>query len=114
MVTIAQAQQGIAAFIEKEVIPQLSGFEKIIVGAGGGLLNAKLPELMGKIADHPMLSVLNIYNKKTGEVDVDAIYSAVEPYVGSEPFALKIPVVGITMKMGRQEIRDLYNYIKGA
>ena len=51
MVTIAQAQQGIAAFIEKEIVPQLTGFEKIVVGAGGGLLTAKLPELMDKIAD---------------------------------------------------------------
>ncbi|MBP3699311.1 MAG: hypothetical protein J6J01_07545 [Oscillospiraceae bacterium] len=114
MVTIAQAQQGIAAFIEKEIVPQLTGFEKIVVGAGGGLLTAKLPELMDKIADHPMLSVLDIYNKKTGEMDIDAIYNAVEPYIGAEPFSLKVPVVGITMKMGRQEIRELYDYIKRA
>ena len=114
MVTIAQVQRGVADFLDREVVPQLSGFEKIVIGTGGGLIAAKLPELMNKIADHPMLSVLNLYHKETGELDLDAVYAAAEPYIGAEPFAMKVPVVGITLKMGRQEIRDLYNYIKGA
>lgn len=114
MVTIAQAQQGIADFIDREVVPQLTGFERIVVGAGGGLIAAKLPELMNKLGDHPMLSILDVYHKDTGEVDIDSIYRAMEPYISAEPFSVKIPVVGITLKMGRQEIRDLYNYIKGA
>ena len=114
MVTIAQVQRGVAEFMDREVVPHLQGFEKIVVGTGGGLIAAKLPELMDKVADHPLLSVLNLYNKQSGELDLDALYSAMEPYIGTEPFALKIPVIGVTLKMGKQEIRDLYNYIKGA
>ena len=114
MVSLAQVQRGVAAFLDREVVPQLTGFEKIVVGAGGGLIAAKLPELMNKLGDHPMLSILDVYHKDTGEVDIDSIYRAMEPYISAEPFSVKIPVVGITLKMGRQEIRDLYNYIKEA
>lgn len=114
MVSLSQVQRGVAAFLDREVVPQLTGFEKIVVGAGGGLIAAKLPELMNKLGDHPMLSILDVYHKDTGEVDIDSIYRAMEPYISAEPFSVKIPVVGITLKMGRQEIRDLYNYIKEA
>ena len=114
MVTIAQAQQGIAAFIEKEIVPQLTGFEKIVVGAGGGLLTAKLPELMDKLMDSPVVSALDLYDKNSHMVDIDAIYTAVKPYISTEPFAVKIPVAGVTLRMGPQEVSRLYNYIKEA
>lgn len=114
MVTITQVQRGMAEFIDREIVPQLNGFEKIMVGTGGGMIAAKLPELMNKLGDHPVLSVLDVYRKDSGEVDIDTIYTAMEPYIGTEPFAVKIPVVGVTLKMGRQEIRDLYDYIKRA
>lgn len=114
MVTIEQAQRGMAAFVDAEIVPHLQGFEKVVIGAGSGLIAAKLPELMNKVADHPVMSVLNLYRKESGELDIDAIYGAMEPYVGSEPMALKIPVAGITLKMGAREMRQLYNYIKEA
>lgn len=64
MVTIAQVQRGMAEFIDREVVPHLQGFEKIVIGAGGGLITSKLPQIMEKVADHPMLSALGLYNKK--------------------------------------------------
>ena len=114
MVTIAQAQQGIAAFIEKEIVPQLTGFEKIVVGAGGALIANKLPEVTDKLMDSPVVSALDLYDKNSHMVDIDAIYTAVKPYISTEPFAVKIPVAGVTLRMGPQEVSRLYNYIKEA
>lgn len=114
MVTIAQMQRGVADFIDKEVVPHLSPFERIVVGGGAGLIAAKMPEVMESLNKHPVVAALHLYDKESRMVDIDSVYAAVEPYIGSEPFSVKIPVAGVTLKMGQREIRELYTCIKEA
>lgn len=57
-----------------------------------------------------MLSALGVSET---EVDIDALYEAAIPYV-NEKMPLKIPGIGITLKIGKQELDALYKYIKGA
>lgn len=112
MVNINQVQRGVTEFIDREVIPHLSGFERIVVGGGAGLISSKLPAVMDNLMDNPMLSALSLYDKESKMVDIDAVYNAVKPYIGSEVFPVKIPVAGVTLKMGQNEIAKLYQYIK--
>ncbi|MBP3697965.1 MAG: hypothetical protein J6J01_00580 [Oscillospiraceae bacterium] len=114
MVTVSQVQRGVTDFIDREIVPHLTGFEKIVVGGGGALIANKLPEVMDKLMDSPVVSALDLYDKNSHMVDIDAIYTAVKPYISTEPFAVKIPVAGVTLRMGPQEVSRLYNYIKEA
>lgn len=112
MVSITQVQRGLTEFVDREVLPHMQGFERVMLGMSAGLISNKLPCIMEKIADHPILSTLDIYHKGSGDVDIDAIYKAARPYVGNEAFPVKIPIIGVTLKMGQKELEDLYRYIK--
>lgn len=114
MVTIRQAQQGLVRFIDQDVVSRLSGWEKIVIGGGGGLIAARLPQVLEKYLEHPVVSALGVYDKESGELDLDAVYEAVKPYIGDEPINVKIPLVGITLKLSRREIDNLYDYIREA
>lgn len=114
MVTIAQAQQGLVKFVDAEIIPRLSVTEKLLVGGGTGLMTAKLPEILSKYADNKVVSALGIYDVKNGEVDIDALYNAAKPYIGSDPIPVTIPFVGLKLKFTQREIDTLYKYIKEA
>jgi hypothetical protein len=83
MTTIAQAQRGIANFIDREVIPSLSVMERIVVGTGAGLITAKLPEVIKIYANHPLMQAMNVVDLQKGEIDIQALYAAVisEPAV---------------------------------
>ena len=96
---IEMMQSGLAKFIDREVVPSLSGWDKVLVGGGGGLLAAKLPQMIEKYAEHPMISALGLYQ-------------AAVPYLGTETLPIKIPLVGITIKVGRRELDSLYAYIR--
>jgi hypothetical protein len=109
MVTMEKVQRGLAAFIDRELIPSLSGWDKVLVGGGAGLAVAKLPQM---IAQYPIVATLGVYDKENNQVDIDALYQAIVPYIGTEALPVKIPMLGITVKMGRQEIDTLYKYIK--
>ena len=109
MVTMEKVQRGLAAFIDRELIPSLSGWDKVLVGGGAGLAVAKLPQI---IAQYPIVATLGVYDKENNRVDIDALYQAIVPYIGTEALPVKLPMLGITVKMGRAEIDTLYKYIK--
>lgn len=112
MVTIDKIQQGIAKFIDRELVPSLSGWDKVLVGGAAGLMAANLPRIIGRFSSHPVVAALGVYDAENNMIDIDAVYSAVQPYIGTERLPAKIPLLGITVKMGKQEIETLYRYIK--
>lgn len=114
MVTIEQAQRGLVKFVDAEIIPSLSVAEKVIVGGGMGVIASKLPTIAEKYADHKMVDVLDLYDRERREIDLDAVYNAVKPYVGPDPIPVKIPATGLTIKLTQREIDALYKYIKEA
>ena len=111
MVSMDKVQRGMAAFIDRELIPSLTGWDKVLVGGGAGVLVAKLPKVMDM---YPLISALDIYDKTSNQVDIDTLYNAVTPYMGSDTLPLKIPYLGITIKVGRPQVDVLYRYIKEA
>lgn len=71
-----------------------------------------MPEVLTQYAAKPVVAAMNLYNAETGTVDIDTVYQAMMPYMGTEPMPVKIPLMGITMKIGRKEIDTLYAYMK--
>lgn len=114
MVTIQQAQFGIARFIDSEIIPRLSIVEKVVVGGGGALLTSKLPNTLEALTENKLINVLGVYDREHGEIDIDALYEAVKPYLGVDPIPMNIPFLGITLKFTQREFETLYQYIKEA
>lgn len=114
MVTISQAQAGILKFVERNIAPSLSMLEKVVVGGAMNLISDRLPALIDKYADNKFFDALGVYDKTRGEIDIDALYNAVTPYLGVDPIPIDIPVVGLKMKVTRREVDDLYRYIKEA
>ena len=112
MVTMEKVQMGLTSFIDRELAPSLSGWDRVVIAGGIGLMVANLPKLVAQYAAHPVVAALGVYDKEKNQVDIDALYKAAAPYIGAEPLPVKIPVLGITVKMGRPEIDALYRYIK--
>lgn len=114
MATIEQVQRGMVRFIDAEVVPHLSAMETLVVGSGGGLIAAKLPTAAKTLSEHKFVSALGLYDEERGEIDLDALYNAMKPYITPDPIPVKIPLIGITLKFTQREFDALYQYIKEA
>lgn len=118
MVTITQAQTGILRFVEREIAPNLSMLEKIVVGGAINLVSGKLPTFIDKYAGNQFFAALELYDKEQGRIDIDALYNAVKPYLGAEaiPVPVKLPGIGIdlNLKFTQRDVDSLYRYIKEA
>ena len=114
MVTMDKIQAGLTAFVDREIAPSLSGWDKVIVSGGLALMAANLPNIISAHASHPAVAALGVYDAQINSIDIDAVYNAVCQYIGTERMPVSIPVVGLTVKIGRPEVDALYRYIKGA
>ena len=105
MVPMENVKSGLARFVDREIAPGLSGWDKVIVAGGLAVMIKNLPNV---IAKYPILSTLGVSET---EVDIDTLYEAASPYV-NEKMPIQIPVIGITLKIGKQELDSLYKYVK--
>ena len=111
MVPINKVQKGLSAFLDQELIPSLTGWDKVLVGGGAGIAVAKLPKI---VEMYPVITTLDIYDKANNQIDIDTLYQAVSPYLGGDVLPLRIPILGITIKVGKPQVDALYQYIKEA
>lgn len=113
MVTVLQIQRGFAAFVDNEVAPVFSGWQKAVLSGGAALLAANFPNIVKTYSVHPMVAAMGLYDANSNTVNIDALYSAIVPKLGAEKIPLAIPKIG-TIKMGQPEIDALMRYIKEA
>ena len=113
MVTIPQIQKGFVRFIDTQVAGAFTGWQKAVVIGGATLLAANFPNLAVTYSAHPMVSVLGVYHPEDNTVDIDALYNAFVPNMGTDKLPLTIPKIG-TIKLGKDEIDILCRYIKEA
>ena len=107
MVPMENVKAGLARFVDREIAPGLPGWDKVIVAGGLAVMIKNLPNV---IAKYPILATLGVSDT---EVDIDTLYEAASPYV-NEKMPIQIPVIGITLKIGKPELDALYKYIKEA
>lgn len=114
MPNIGQIQRGLAAFIDAEVAPKLSGLTRVIVAGGGGVLASRLNVLLsGKTGG--MLSSLALVDEN-GEIDIDVLYNEFKKAIqqtGSVTIEIPIPFQSpLEMTFRDADLDRLYQYIK--
>lgn len=113
MVTITQIQRGFALFVDNEIAAAFTGWQKAVVAGAAGLLAANLPNLVKVYGAYPLVAALGMFDANSGMVNVDALYNAFVPKLGTDKIPLTIPKIG-TIRMGQPEIDILMRYIKEA
>ena len=113
MATIGQIQRGVARFVDGHLAGAFTGWQKALVVGGSTLLAANMPNLVKVYGAHSMVAALGVYNAEAGTIDVDALYNAFVPHMGTDKIPITVPKVG-TIKLGKEELDALYRYIKEA
>lgn len=113
MATIEQVQKGFTKMVDSHIAVAFEGWQRAIVAGSAALIAANFPKLVETYAAHPFVEALGVYEAKSGNIDVDTLYSAFVPTMGSDKIPISIPKIG-TIKLGREEFDLFYRYIKEA
>lgn len=95
MVTIAQIQKGVAAYLDNEVMPQLpsNGFEKVLAGTAMSLAIRKSGAIIEGYKDNKAVQMLGIMDE-TGNVDVDVLMEELKKNIPIDGVRVDIPLIG--------------------
>lgn len=115
MASMAQVQRGIAAFIDAEIAPKLSGLTRIIVAGSGGIIASKLSGILNNSKYMSLLTGLSLIDE-SGDVDIDTIYAEFKRAVqqaGQVTFEIPIPFQPpLEMTFRDADLDRLYQYIR--
>lgn len=111
MVTIKQIEDGIATYLDSELMPKLpnSGLEKVIVGTALSLFIRKSGTIIGGYKDNKAVQMLGVMDHE-GNVDVDLVYEELKKNIPDNGVKIEVPIIG-GMTFHKEDFEKLYEYI---
>lgn len=113
MKSINQVKTGILSYIDKELMPHISGWKQVAASAYVTLAAENLANEILLYKKHPAISLLNIFDDKNN-IDIDKLYKAITSGMKqNNKFDIDIPFIG-KFTFDITDIDKLYEYIKEA
>ena len=112
MVKYEQVINGLTKFIDNEIISQLSGNQKILLGIGTGVALRKGENIYNGLKNNSMIKMLEIIDEQ-GNIDIETLYEESKKQATKEVIRVDIPMIG-TLKLNEEDIEKLYGYIKNS
>lgn len=111
MVTIAKIEQGIAAYLDAEIMPQLpsSGLEKVLAGTVMSLFIKRSGKIIEGYKENKAVQMLGIMDAD-GNVDVDVLAEELKKNIPSDGVKVEVPVIG-KMTFHKDDVDKLHEYI---
>lgn len=109
MVTYTELQTRLARFVDAEMLPHMTGGKRLLLGGYAALATKNAAGVLQKAKDKPLVAMTGAVSEEG--VDVDALFSAVSPYI-NEPVTISFPIIG-DFRFGRADWEKLYHYLKG-
>ena len=110
--SMQKVQAGLAAFVDNEMINHMEGWQKIGFGAASALAIKNLPNTLDAYMNHPVVVAFGVVDNDKN-IDIDALHDAVIDNFTSAGEYVNIPLIG-RIKISKQDIENLYQYIKDA
>ncbi len=111
MVHYTKVFQGIAAFLDQEIMPRLSGISKWLFGGASALYLENMQASFEKLKDNPVLGMMGVIQGE--EVDIEKAYRAIRKYAERETAEISIPGIG-KIRLNEGDVDTIYRLIRGA
>lgn len=109
MVTIGQVQQGLARYVDEELISKMEGWQRWVFGAGAAMYLDKAPQLIEQYRQHPAVKMLGVIGDDN-HIDIDKLYQHMLPQAKKGAATITIPMLG-AVTLDERDIEKLYRYI---
>lgn len=112
MVTISQIQNGLAEFLDTEIIPMLPGWRRFAFGAAAGLVLGRSVEIYEQLKGNPMIQMLGVI-QQDDTIDIDALYCEAKRQIQKAPLTFDLPGMG-AVTLRETDLDKLYKIILNA
>lgn len=111
MVTIDKIEQGVAAYLDGELMPKLpsSGIEKVLAGTALSLAIRRSGKMLDGLKSNKMIQMLGVMDTE-GNVDIDVLAQELKKNMPTEGVKVDVPVIGV-LTFHKEDVDRLYEYI---
>lgn len=110
MYSYSQVADAISKFIDTEIIPNINGWQRWVVGGGAGLFLSNSANVFNEMKTNEIVKLLGVIDE-SGRINVDKIYRELKKQAQNTDITVDIPLVG-SVKLGEQDLDRLYNIIR--
>ena len=112
MVHYTKVINGLAVFIDREIVAKMQGkMQGWVLGGIAGLALAKTENIYRNIESNPMVKALGIIDGDN--VDIDTLYEQFRKQAQRGSATLELPFIG-GVTFNAADVENLYRYIKEA
>lgn len=101
---------GIAKYIDSEIVDKITGWKKWVVGSGVGIALSNSSNIFNQIKDNDFVKMLNIIDKDN-KIDVDKIYKEMKKQARKGAVTFDVPMIG-AITLNEQDVEKMYEFIK--
>jgi hypothetical protein len=109
MVTVTQIQNGVATFLDTEIIAMLPGWRRFAFGAATGLMLARSGEIFAQMKSNSIVQMMGVI-QPDDTVDIDTLYKEAKKQIQKSPLTFDLPGAG-TITLRETDIDKLYQKI---
>lgn len=110
MYHISKVMQGIACYIDNEIVIKLNGWGKWIGGAGAGVMLHKADHILHSLKENSIVQMLELIDENDN-VDVELMYQELRKQAEKGSINIEIPLLGV-LTLDHNDVDKLYEYIK--
>ena len=112
MATVTQIQNGLAKYIDEEVMAAMPGWQKWVFGAGASIALNNLPATIERVKNAEVVKMLGVIDAQ-GDIDMAKIYQGVKKQSAKGPVTFEIPAMG-KLTLNDADVDKIYRYITNA
>ena len=109
MYSYDKVMNGLAKYIDTEIVSKVPGWKKWIVGSGIGMLLSNAENVVTQIKNNEFVKLLNIIDDYNN-IDVENIYKELKRQAQKGSIEVELPMVG-TFVLNEQDVDKLYRLI---
>jgi hypothetical protein len=101
---------GIAKYVDEEIVNKIVGWKKWVVGSGVGIMLSNTTEIFNQLKNNDFVKLLNIIDKDD-KVDVEKIYKEMKKQAKKSAITFDVPMIG-PVTFNEQDVEKMYELIK--
>jgi hypothetical protein len=101
---------GIAKYIDYEIVEKISGWKKWVVGSGVGIALSNTAGVFNQLKNNDFVKMLNIIDKDD-RINVDKIYKELKKQAKKSSVTFDVPMIG-PITLNEQDVDKIYEFIK--
>ena len=109
MVSVECIGKGVAKFADREILKNVDGWKKVVVGAAIALAINRSQDIAASYRENSVVKILKIFDD-TGNVDIDILREVVKNSISNNGLVITVPILG-ELKFHKSDIDNLYNDI---